>query len=1105
MNAKRKTETEKTILSNLEYFYSHYSDHPQEILSSLEGKSDPESIRRQLIILLSMKDYKKAAKLIIKKRPHEAWYDLAIVALTNNGHEDKIVELLHWASRRETKIWHRAIHIYATNHFRRIWRNRERKEDIHIGSLDETERKELSQLINVIQPVLRYIEGLGKTTNKSQEEMLSIALKSYALLGDKQRISQFSDYSHDTLTLGSLAMCGLIDLPNDLLEDLESNYPDSYEAQRLAVLIRAQFETYKEEDFDEDIKRLAKYSSSKQRNVEIFQILSDIAHKHGEPFIETLEHKVAILLRDNERLIKMFKCERLLKNKQLSESDKILKETKDANDPVWLQLYSSYLYLVGKTKEALDYSNKARLLLPNPELLHSTAKLAFETGEYGLSVELLEKELENKPDDVSLLNNIAAAYFRKGDFKSAANYYEKLRKFQTEDLLYHLNCATCYAQIGDSNKAIEIYDEVCERNDAPLDAYLSRAYLIRIDNPVRAFDSIAPLKDKYWENTQYLQVILDLSYRAGKEEYGHQAMLKLLELQRQGKAPQEVLQAKTIKDIEVYINEWNKKIEYVNKNILIGKLPWLMSDHWQNHTAYMGWYIRTQPLSWRVEEPLNCASFSIYSTNSFSPVKLPDGTTKLDYFECPQKNVEIVIDLSAIITLHRLGLLEICLKYFSRIYILQKYSVVLLQDSDNLGIHQHTRKTSAEAIRKAIDSRQIAVLDYIGRTGDRPFPFIHEHTLPEKEEEHYYRLIDIIQVAYDTGRLNEEQYEALKNIAHKPSGNNPDYPGLKCGQSIYVDIHTLYSICQINISSLESILNTFKVYISKADQLRNYSETIQIEIQEQLKSWNDQLLEIIRERDEFIKEPHHPEPEIQDDDVYFASCWKAKEKSLPLLVDDRVLQVVAINENNDIEYSSFGTDRLLLKLHEAKLIDIEALSDAFLTLMEWRYRFLVPTKDILIALAKRYKNHPPGEDLQNVALYLHDCMRDPGLFAGLENTTAKESMAIKLYTTWIRLIPDFLVGIWADTGFSDEAAKAITEWSLQEFMPSIPKNIVHKTLEMSEILPKVIFGYFYAFMFKIDDASRANRALQTIAKSLHMSEPEYFKAVSDMVEKYGNR
>lgn len=1104
MSVKNKRKSENNNISKMKYFYSSYNEHPEEILSSLKGKSDPESIRQKLTVLLNSKDYEKAAKLVIRKKPNQVWYDLAIVALTNCGYTDKVKEFLCWSSNQETIIWHRAIYLYAINQFKRTWRNRKNDEEIRIGSLDETETKELEQLIYTIQPVLKFIEGTGNATSKSQEDVLNVALKSYVLLEDKQNTSKYSSYSKDSLTLANLVLCGHIKLPGNLIENLESNYPDSYQAQKLAILLKSQCEILNEEDFDKAINKLAKYLSTKDQKVEIFQIISDIAHKLGEPSLKIFEQKVTQLLGEDERIVRLFKCERLLNQKAIPEAKRILSETKDENDAVWLQLYGQYLYLDGKMSDALEYIDKARLLLPHPELINSAARLAFETKNYDLSIELLEQERKKEPDNISHLNNIAAACFRKGDYKSAATYFEKLKALKSEELSHFLNLATCYVQIGDSNKALDIYNEICKCEDAPLDAFLYRAYLMRISNPAKAFDSILPIKDKYWENSQYLQVVLDLSFKAGKEEYGHQAMLKLLELQREGKAPQEILQGKTIEDLKVHMEDWNKRVEIINRNILSGKFLWLMADHWQNHTAYMGWYIRTQPFSWRIEEPLTCASFSIYSTNSFSVVKLSNDTdiTKLDFIECPAKDTEITVDLSALITLHRLGLLEKCIRYFSNIYISQEYPAKLLRDSDRLVIPQLTRKTSAELIIKAVNAGQIIIED-VEKSGDETFPFIHEHTLPEKEDRHYYRLIDLIQVAYDMGKLNEEKYKSLKKIAHKQSGIDQEHPELKHGRSVLVDVHTLYSVCQIDAESLEPILNTFRVHISKKDQLRNSGEIIQIETQEQISLWNDQLLQIIRDKDEFIKIPHKADPRLEEDSLYLASWQIAKEKSLPLLVDDRVLQVLSINESKTVDYPSFGTDRLLLKLFEDKLINIEELSDAFLKLMNWRYRFVVPTKHILIALAKRYKKHPPGKDLQDVALYIHDCMRDLGLFTGHENTTLKETMAARLYATWTRTTTEFLAGIWADSQFSEEAAKKITEWALKEFSPSLPKNTSANNRHISEALPKATFDYFLALTFNIDDTSRANKALQIIASGLNMSEIEYFKAVSEVVDKYG--
>lgn len=1093
-------------LKGIEGFLLSKERGDEEGIESLGNSSEPEIIRKILLILLDSEEYDKAVSLIKELPVHERWCDKAISAYVGNGNIDKAKEIIEWTKSIDNEtLRNRCRLFYADVRYIKAWRNRKKEEIIIPGTLSNEEKEELNDALEILAPILAKIIAEKKVFNEIESLALQIALKINYSFSDIQKVKNLSaillPWKPIPLVVVQFALNRLITIPPNVPERLRKEHFDLFEAQLLASSIESEVFRQHESAY-ENINISKDMAQNEEQKSNLCKVLYQISQCLGTKELNDVKDICISYFGKEHLLAPLIQADIFVREKELDKAHEYLMKAKDENNPAWLQIYAEYLHRRGMQTEALEYMKRACSILPHPELLKATAKLAFEVKMFDLSIELMKQVLQNEPDNISLLNNIAATYFRKGDYESAVEYFEKLKGIKPEELSYYFNLATCYVQIGNPQKAIDAYDEICKRKDVPLDAFLSRAYLVRINDPVKAFDSILPLKDKYWENPQYLQVVLDLSYKAGKEEYAHQAMMKLLELQRQGKAPQEILQAKTIDDLKVYMNEWNKKGKIINENFLVGKVSWLIADHWQNYTAYMGWFIRTQPLSWRIEEPLNCASFSIYSTNSFSVVKLPDDTTKLDFIECPAHNTDIAIDLSALITLHRLDLLEICLKYFGNKYIPHEYPALLLRDSDNLVIHQRTRKTSAEAIKKAIDNGQINILEDVGKAGERPFSFIHEYTLPEKEEEHYYRLIDMIQVAYDTGRLNEEKYNALKHIAHQQSGIDADHPGLKHGQSIYVDIHTLYSICQIDIESLGLILNTYKIHISKEDQIRNTGENIQIGTQEQLRSWNDQLLQLIRDSDKFIKEHHKQVSELKENNVYLASWQVAKGKSLPLLADDRVLQVLAINENQSIKHPSFGTDCLLLKLFEEGLIDIKILSNSFLTLMKWRYRFVVPTKDILLALAKKYKSRPPGQDLQEVALYLHDCMRDPGLFGGAENTTQKESMALKLYAKWVNIITEYLAGVWADLEFNEDNAKKLTEWTLQELYPSLPKNR-DQGIVLPEFLPKVIIDHFLVLTFNIKDAARANRALQIIAEGLNMSETEYYKAVSEVVDIYG--
>jgi hypothetical protein len=120
-------------------------------------------------------------------------------------------------------------------------------------------------------------------------------------------------------------------------------------------------------------------------------------------------------------------------------------------------------------------------------------------------------------------------------------------------------------------------------------------------------------------------------------------------------------------------------------------------------------------------------------------------------------------------------------------------------------------------------------------------------------------------------------------------------------------------------------------------------------------------------------------------------------------------------------------------------LDSDNAATAIRHFMAWRYRFIVAPPEILKALADEYRANPPGAALREVAEYVHDCMRDTGLFGGRENTEMGESMAMRCYLAWLSNIAEFLVLVWADNDFAPESATRLKEWSCRELLPSYPR------------------------------------------------------------------
>src|SRR5262249_44149600 len=134
-------------------------------------------------------------------------------------------------------------------------------------------------------------------------------------------------------------------------------------------------------------------------------------------------------------------------------------------------------------------------------------------------------------------------------------------------------------------------------------------------------------------------------------------------------------------------------------------------------------------------------------------------------------------------------------------------------------------------------------------------------------------------------------------------------------------------------------------------------------------------------------------------------------------------------------------DRLLKKFGETGLISQERMADALLQLMRWRYRFLVPSPEILKNLLDRFANHPPGQLLQEVAIYAHESMHDPGLHGGFEPTTPPTSMASRLHQSWCVAVAKFVMLVWADEQWTDDRARAVTTWAMRQLIPAAPTTI----------------------------------------------------------------
>lgn len=1060
-----------------------------------------QKLRVQLADLLKKNAEIQALPLLAEKNIHEIWCDKAVAVYTLCDQKDKAHEVIEWAKKHTDVVtWHNCLLEYASALLKKYLDTTDQKV-ISFGQATLSDHNILKEVIESLSPIVKHIKADDRIANPLEYKALLKTINATIILGETESLktlaSILKNYRPIPLEYVRLVLSKLLPPDTDITRRIYEEHKNNFEADMLALVIEAELCGNAKEAFKKSKQLKSKVSSPSEKR-ELCGMLFQISQQIDVAAMEDANAITEELLGKKDILTNVIAAAVQLRQGKIQPAKDILEKHKNEDDPQWLQMYSYCLFSENNFKDGLTYFTKAIDKFPSYEMYKVLGEAAFRGGLIDKAIIAFETILKATPSDEVTRAKVAQLYLKVNDYQGAEPHLKRLWEIDQDNVPYGMNYAACVANQGRVDDAIEIYKSLCNRDKPPVEAVVAVAQLHQAKHqPQEGFKFLNNYKDAFWDNPGFLMAYMNLGYAANQEMAAHEAFVRARKLQAAGKAPPDMIQTKTLDDLLQHHKQWTERTELICKNILHGKFLWLIADNLLNHAVFMGWAIRTQPLTWLSDDVVSRASYAIYSTNGFHP-RETDGKRILEPLAIPAKGNEVVIDLSSLITLHRLDLLDKAYEFFGKIYVSTRYAPHLIADASRLEFHQLSHIKSAKLIRHEIDAGNISVLEEADSVVNNSYPHVHEYT--DGEKEHYYRLIDVCKVLHDGGKISGAKNAKLLRIASKTSGVDDTHPPLQYAQQIIVELSTLRTL--INFDVYDALKDSFRVSINHESKRSLDADLTTIEYQEQIQHWNDDLRNKL---DDISFEKLAPAYGNKEDeqDISIDSYHLAKRRNLNLFIDERVVQALSLNDNK-FKGNVFGIDCLLKAFEQENFLDESLITEAFLKLMRWRYRFLVPSVDMLLYLAKEYAANPPGQDLQDISLYIHDCMRDPGLFAGPENTTRKESMAAKLYAAWTKIIAEFLAGVWADSEFDEESAKKITEWTLKEFSPSLPKNIIiRNSSQMLEALPKAIFDYFLALTFNITDASRANKALQVIAGGLNMSEIEYSNAVSGVVDKYG--
>ena len=1084
-----------------------YEKDPDAALCFLSSNDDPYATRIRIAMYLRKQELDQAIAQIEGRPPHIRWCDLAITAYVAAGRRVTALELLEWVKKqKDGEKYPQCVVRLAEASLARALRDIEPGKSILPQDISDAERLLIEEVINDLDPLLGPIMQEGSVDSELATTAMKIAWQAHHLLGNRDAVGTItrimSTQNPVPIDVARSVMSGYMTPPPDLPKRLRGDHPTDLDANILATVVEVHMGHHT--DAFEEAKKLLPLADTNEKKEELFKLFQEIWQELDDDTAIDCERVARPLIDHNIQLQVMFDVMRALRTGNGDAALKALDRNKKKDDAFWLQLRGNALMQKGNLGEAVDMFQIAGRKTGSPMLLHKTADLAFQAEKKAVAVECYEQLIKAEPNNLIARGNLASLYFfHLQDVEKAAKQFQELHEAEPDNPAHSVNLAYCFTQLYRPKDSLRLYEEACKVQSPDIRAVLGRAELhLSIGDPDAACASLQKVKERFWDSPDFLLVYMNISYSAGEDELANDAFCKLNELRAEGMVDEKAFRLVHKDEAIDMFKDSFKATEERNKNIhseiLKGRLPWVWAAQLSSEAIYWAWRLRTQQINWIGDDPIYRAGFTIYSTNGFHAGALDGGRSALLGLKCPSSGTTVVADISALITLHRLGLLQKAADYFGEIIIPQSYLVTVLEDGRKMVIHQRSRQKTAEEISRNVTAGAIKLIanEEVSR---KLLPVVDEY---QDLSIHRYHLIDIISPIYQAGLIDEASFKRIRKIFTKASGIDKEHPPLVQLQKLYIDLSTLEAITSFGL--LVKVINFYNVHIDDRARVDLRQRIEAISSQDETRIWHFDLWDQICANKRFRFAQSYVPQEIENkkadkkDYLSFLSTFVAIDESLPLLADDRFCQALVMNKNDGLSNAAFGSDAVILALTSSNWLDLSDAAEAMHSLIKWRYRFVIPSAEILKLYAIEYRKNPPGLTLREVAEYVHDCMRDTGLFGGPENTDSHESMAMRLYMSWVNVLSEWLVLIWSGDELSDETAKHLTEWAVRELLPSLPR-VMHGSVKsrMASLTERLLLSRM--LLNTCADDQCISNALKAVQKALGMTDKDYLRIITEIL------
>lgn len=1079
----------------------------EEALTLLGTATDPQSLTTRLLILIDEQEYEKGAKLVRDLQIDEKWCEQAVFVYARTGDDEQAIASLTWAKEHGDSVLERRCRLSIAK--ATLSRLKATQDDsiLSVLSMDDDAKKSIESVLACLSPIVEECRARQCIETGIEADAIGFAYSCCNLIGHfneaRSNAELLRDYRPVHLAYADAVIRCDVDFDADIAMRLREDYTNLFLARKMAFVIdiHANLESNEILDRAEELEKLANTNDARE---ELARMVVQISTTADYEVNERARAITEQLVGHDHFLVRLCESHRWLLDDNIEKFEQSL-STLEENKDYLLDQFRAQLFLKqGQQARAAELLMNVGRDMTEPDLLKDAAGFAIEAKPRRLDLALsaLEAALAINPDDLHANRMMAYVNIQLQGFANAAECFARMRLIAPDDPLHALNQAQCCALANLPDDSLKIYDELCSKPEAPTKAHLARAFLLsKLGKPILAFSKLHNIREQHWDEPAFVASYMSMAHAANQDKYAHEGFQRLWELQESGKTSEEFLQPKSLEDLIQFGEVRRKQRNFLLDQSIVGKLPWLFVESLVQNVPYWGWRIRTQSMPWFFDNVHNRASFSIYVTNSYAVFLDEDNRKTIKRIKCSPQRETVVVDLSALITLHRLGLLDKSIEYFGQIKIPPSYLIDVLEHSGKLQPHQLSQKTSLEAIKIAIEAQRVHISD------DNDIALVVDEYCDDNEPT-CYKIKDLLN-ALRNGRISQSLMDEVLCVAHKPAMASELGKELKFSDHLIVDLLTLQTLT--NQGLLDILSDSFdRVSISNLDYERITQGLRGFDLGYETRVWHEDMWEIINRDDrvdaktlildvpeaaEEIDGSEESEYEANRFSVIDASLLAQQEK-LPLLIDDRVCQNMVLRSAPHLSSSAFSTDCLILGMLESKLIDQTQAARAFLQLIEWRYRFLVIPHTLLKTIYDEFAD----QDLHKVAWYLHDCMRDAGLFGGLEKTDPPLPIALRYHQDWLSVIGKFVVEIWRDESVNAERAEEITNWAMKELVPNIPAVMGGPIGRIAKLSDYTVLYHAMIQLIEISDYTKANKILRTIAVGLDLDDQDYILAANYIIE-----